>query len=332
MATLDDEDQLLRSVALHNANHILLARQRAEEELVRTKEALRESQERLTAALGAAGTGTFRWNIPSNTVEWDGNLDRLFALDLAGHAQPLEMFLAAVHPDDRADVVARLQSSARTGADFDMEFRTLASDGRVRWIDGKAKAFCDDAGTPLYMTGACADATSRRQAAEALRESEERLRAVFNQAAVGIAVAALDGHFLEMNRKFTEILGYDADELRALTFASITHPDDLDETMAHVRELLAGTTLEYVAGEALPPQGRHAALEPDDGHAAQGRRRAAAAVHRRDRGHHRAQARRRRRSRRRRASSSCSTRPASWSPPTSISRRSSRRSPTRRPS
>ena len=162
MATLDDEDQLLRSVALRNANHILLARQRAEEELVRTKEALRESQERLTAALSAAGTGTFRWNIPSNTVEWDGNLDRLFALDLAGHAQPLETFLAAVHPDDRADLVARLQSSARAGSDFEMEFRTLASDGRVRWIDGKAKAFRDDAGRPLYMTGACADATSRR--------------------------------------------------------------------------------------------------------------------------------------------------------------------------
>ena len=63
VATLDDEEQLLRSVALQNANSILLARQRAEEELLRTKEALRESQERLTAALTAAGTGTFRWNI-----------------------------------------------------------------------------------------------------------------------------------------------------------------------------------------------------------------------------------------------------------------------------
>ena len=60
----DDEEQLLRSVALQNASSILLARQRAEEELLRTKEALRESQERLTAALTAAGTGTFRWNIP----------------------------------------------------------------------------------------------------------------------------------------------------------------------------------------------------------------------------------------------------------------------------
>ena len=77
------------------------------------------------------------------------------------------------------------------------------------------------------MTGACADITSRKEAAEALRENEERLRAIFNQAAVGIAVAALDGRFLDMNRKFSEILGYSADELRRRDVPDITHPDDL---------------------------------------------------------------------------------------------------------
>ena len=53
------------------------------------------------------------------------------------------------------------------------------------------------------------------QTKEALRESEERLRAMFNHAAVGIAVAALDGHFIDMNRKFSDILGYSTDELAA---------------------------------------------------------------------------------------------------------------------
>jgi PAS domain S-box-containing protein len=81
---------------------------------------------------------------------------------------------------------------------------------------------------------------------EAVLESEARLRGILNQAAMGIALAGLDGHFVDMNRKFTEILGYTADELRALTFLAITHPDDVAETSRLVKQLLAGDIPEYV--------------------------------------------------------------------------------------
>ena len=245
MGTPDDEEPLLRSVALQNANSILLARQRAEEELLRTKDALRESQERLTAALTAAGTATFRWNVRTNLVEWDGNMGRLFGLEAGRTTQSLDAFIGAVHPDDRPAVVAQCERCARDGSEFDMEFRVVWPDGTIHWIDDKAKAFLDDDGRPLYMTGACADITTRKQAAEALLENEQRLRAMFNQAAVGIALASLDGHFLDMNGKCSEILGYSAGELRALTFSDITHPDDLADTTAAVRQLVAGSIREY---------------------------------------------------------------------------------------
>ena len=80
---------------------------------------------------------------------------------------------------------------------------------------------------------------------QALSDSEERLRAMFNHAAVGIAVAALDGRFVEMNRKFTDILGYSAVELQQLTFADITHPDDLAPTTASVLRLVDGAIPDY---------------------------------------------------------------------------------------
>jgi PAS domain S-box-containing protein len=245
VARLDDEERLLRSVALKNANSILRARQRAEEELIRTREALRESQERLTAALSAAGTGTFRWNIQTNIVEWDGNLDRLFGLPPGQGPQPLETFIDAVHPDDRPGVVAQSERGAREGGDFDLEFRVVWPDGSVHWVNDKARASCDENGKPLYMTGVCTDITSRKEAAETLRENEERLRAIFNQAAVGIVVATLDGRFLDMNKRFSEILGYTPDELRDLTFTAITHPDDQALTASAVGQLLAGTIGEY---------------------------------------------------------------------------------------
>jgi PAS domain S-box-containing protein len=236
----DDEEVLLRSVALQNASSILRARQRAEAELLRTKEALRESQERLTAALMAAGTGTFRWDFQTDTVEWDGNLDRLFGLEPGGK-QSLRAFTSAVHPDDRDGVAEHYLQCARDGSDFDREFRVVRPDGSARWISQKAKTFVDDDGKPLYMTGACADITARKQVEESLRHNEERLRTMFNQAAVGIALATLEGRVVDINEKFSEVLGYSAEEIRDTPFIRFTHPDDVAETRSVLNQLLAGT-------------------------------------------------------------------------------------------
>src|SRR5205085_676267 len=68
----------------------------------------------------------------------------------------------------------------------------------------------------------------------ALRESEERFRSTFEQAAVGIAHVAPDGRWLRVNQKFCEITGYTAEELSSLTYQQVTHTDDLaaDEQLA----------------------------------------------------------------------------------------------------
>ncbi len=244
MARADDEDDRLRSVALQNATSIVLARERAEAELVRTREALRQSQERLTAALSAAGTGTFRWDLRTNAVEWDANLDQLLGLS-PGPRQSLETLVAAAHPDDRASVRAGYERCLHHGADLDVEFRVLRPDHSSRWIHAKAKTMVGHDGQSQYVTGACADVTERREAADALRRSEERLRAMFAQAAVGIAVAELGGRFIDVNRKFADILGYSASELQQLTFTDITHPDDRAATESFVSQMLAGTIREY---------------------------------------------------------------------------------------
>jgi PAS domain S-box-containing protein len=241
MATLPDEDGLLRSVALQNAQSILHARQRAEEELLRAREALGQSEERLKAALSAAGTGTFRWDFESGDVQWDGNLDRLFGLEGGPGSRSFDTFIHAVHPDDRDAVAAASAKAMRDGADFDMEFRVVWPDGSVHWIHDKARTCRDERDRPAYMTGACADVTSRREAAEAQRRNEERLRAMFNQAAVGIAIADLDGRLADVNAKFAEIVGYPEAEIRQRTFLDITHPDDVAETREAMQALLAGT-------------------------------------------------------------------------------------------
>ncbi|MDQ3026829.1 MAG: PAS domain S-box protein, partial [Pseudomonadota bacterium] len=82
-------------------------------------------------------------------------------------------------------------------------------------------------------------------AKEALRASEELLRATFEQAAVGIVIIGLDGKFVEMNRKFCEIFGYTEEELRAFTFRDITDPADIARTADLVHNLLGGRIDHY---------------------------------------------------------------------------------------
>jgi diguanylate cyclase (GGDEF)-like protein/PAS domain S-box-containing protein len=99
----------------------------------------------------------------------------------------------------------------------------------------------------LLVSGAIRDISARKAAEAALREAEERFRTAFTAAPVGMALASLDGHLLEVNRALCDIVGYAREQLEATTFASIMHPDDVLEDARDVQQLLAGETSRYRA-------------------------------------------------------------------------------------
>ena len=80
----------------------------------------------------------------------------------------------------------------------------------------------------------------RRQTEQALADSEQRFRAIFEQAAVGIAVCSVDGRFFEVNPGLCNILGYTAEEMTQLGVADITPPEDLEEEQMQASRVLAG--------------------------------------------------------------------------------------------
>ena len=71
-------------------------------------------------------------------------------------------------------------------------------------------------------------------------ESEDRFRTTFAHASVGMAMATPEGRYLEVNRAFCEITGYTEAELLATDFQSITHPEDLADSLRRRRQLVAG--------------------------------------------------------------------------------------------
>jgi PAS domain S-box-containing protein len=92
-------------------------------------------------------------------------------------------------------------------------------------------------GALLYQT-AIVDLTERKLAEEALRKSEEHLRAIINQSNAGIASCDLNGRFLFTNQKFREMLGYTDSELAARTIFTVTHPDDIHTTKSRFEKMV----------------------------------------------------------------------------------------------
>ena len=188
--------------------------------------ALRESEERRSAALAASETGTFRWDLGTNALDWDENLDRLFGLEPGHTARSLDAFIALVHPDDRSGVIERCVRCAGSGADFEMEFRTVRPDGTIRWLYDKGKTFLDGAGRPEYMTGACVDVTERKLAEQSLRESEERLRTIGEAIPQIVWVTRPDGWHEHYNQRWYDYTGLTPEETCGWGWSRPLHPDD----------------------------------------------------------------------------------------------------------
>ena len=122
-------------------------------------------------------------------------------------------------------------------------WRHRTKDGRIIDVEITSHELLFD-GRPARLVLAN-DITERKRAEDALRESEERFRATFEQAAVGIAHVGPDGRWLRVNQALCDIVGYSREELLQRTFQDITHPDDLETDLDHVRRILAGEIQTY---------------------------------------------------------------------------------------
>jgi PAS domain S-box-containing protein/putative nucleotidyltransferase with HDIG domain len=110
-----------------------------------------------------------------------------------------------------------------------------------RWVKETVDPIMDEAGTLIGGVHLITDITAAKNAEAALRESEERFRAIFDQAAVGVAlVETSTGRYLKVNQKFCHILGLTPEEMTATTFMAITHPDDLEVSLTNMQKLQEG--------------------------------------------------------------------------------------------
>ena len=215
---------------------VSLARDNTERK--RAEEALRESEQRwrsLTEALPQ-----LVW-----TATPDGSCD-YFSTQWTQHTGVPQSellgwrWLEALHPDDRERTRQAWTAAVQGPGTYDVEYRVRRADGAYRWFKTRGVPILDSEGNVFKWFGTCTDITDLRRTEEALRESEERFRGTFENAAVGIVHTDAAGRFLRVNEKFCDILDYTREELLAAKFQDVTFPDDLSADLEQLAPLLRG--------------------------------------------------------------------------------------------
>ncbi|MFB2893214.1 PAS domain S-box protein [Aerosakkonemataceae cyanobacterium BLCC-F50] len=173
------------------------------------EQALQESQTNLADAQRVAHIGSWKFDVIKGKVTWSEELFHIFGLDTTKPEPTFEEHLQLIYPEDRDAWYQMVNHSLQSGKSFTIIYRIIRPDGEIRYIEGRGEAIVNDAQEVIQLYGTAMDITERKQAEIALRESEEKFRAIFDRGIQFVSLLQPDGTILEINQT-------------ALNFAEIT--------------------------------------------------------------------------------------------------------------
>jgi PAS domain S-box-containing protein len=210
--------------------------------------ALRKSEERFRALAGNIREVFWLFDCKKNKIEYvSPAYEQIWGRPVEALYQNYKNWYASIYPDDLDHARGSFAKIAQSSGGGEVcEYRILRPDGTVRWISDRGFAVTDEKGDVVRLAGISDDITERRQALEALRESEEKFRTVAEQSPNMIFINS-QGRVVYANRKCEQIMGYSRDEFYApdFDFMTLIAPEH--------REMIQSNFRRYMRGEEVEP-------------------------------------------------------------------------------
>jgi PAS domain S-box-containing protein len=193
----------------------------------RKSEALQESEARFRAMFDNAAVGISIISPKGKTLAVNPTLVKLSGRT---EAELIELGGRGVtYPEDQNVGMAEFHEILEGKREnYQVEKRYVHEDGRVHWMRQSVSAVRDETRNVRYMIVIAEDIDQSKRASEELRESEARFRAMFDNAAIGIALIGLDRRPIAVNEALIQMTGYSHEEGRALSGADLTYPPDAE--------------------------------------------------------------------------------------------------------
>jgi two-component system, cell cycle sensor histidine kinase and response regulator CckA len=227
MASMDDENKTKEELI---------------RELYNLREIVEKSEERWRFALEGSGQGVWDWNIQTNEVFYSLYCKAMLGFEEHEMDNYLDAWHRRIHPDDLRRVMLELERHVKGETPlYQAEYRIRCKNGSYKWLSGRGKIMTTgEKGKPVRMVGVHIDITDRVRQEEALRESENKFRALAEKSDVGIFLLQ-ERNFRYVNQKFADIHEYTIDEiLYGKKPKDFIHPEDLPALKEKTLKTLSG--------------------------------------------------------------------------------------------
>lgn len=253
-----DSGQIILVIAIVVVQALLIAGLLVQNRrLRRAEERLRQGEDRMSFAVDSANLGLWQLEIATRRIWATEPCRRILGLDPRSEITQ-ESFIAACHPDDRQRATVICMNAIQQGTSYEQEYRVFHPDGRVRWILDRARNIGDSTGKSRRMTGVVIDITERKEAEEALRESEERYRNVVETQTELICRYLPDTTLTFVNDAYCRFFGRTREELVGSKFIALIPEHSRADALAHVQMLTATRRAVNYEHQVLGRQGARA--------------------------------------------------------------------------